>query len=251
MNGLSPVTAVVTITVLIVCSCAKKAAAGYAAPQKETYSALFAQKEKNRPDKLHDDDYYRNKAINYRDMPGYGPLQYNLESLDYFREAPQIIPGFLNFIAIWNDMKGYTCELYLFDAAQEVANYYLCASGPALHNYQDKLMENMPGKRIEHTLVSVGDFNGDGIDEILSYSYIKMKGYMFCVRGFNAEQGGLKSYLERPIYINFEEPFCPVKTLEKGFSVLEIVDEEPLSLQWERYGWDEGAVAYTREKGLD
>ncbi len=49
------------------------------------------------------------------------------------------------------------------------------------------------------------------------------------------------------MFINYDNPFPSVEYIEKGFKILEIIDEEPIELQWENYVWEEDIEKYIRQ----
>jgi hypothetical protein len=57
--------------------------------------------------------------------------------------------------------------------------------GHVIRSYRNILIENLPGTRIEHEVISFGDFNNDGNNEVLSYSFYVHKGYVFTVSGYD------------------------------------------------------------------
>ncbi|MDR2864919.1 MAG: hypothetical protein LBV68_04835, partial [Spirochaetaceae bacterium] len=99
---------------------------------------------------------------------------------------------------------------------------------------------------LEYGDVSVGDFNKDGVNEILLYSQYQHIGYVFCVYGFNIEENKLEELCLVPVFINFENPFPSVEYIENGFKILEIIDEEYMDLAWNNYIWDKNIGKYIK-----
>jgi hypothetical protein len=108
-------------------------------------------------------------------------------------------------------------------------------------------MGNLPGTKIEHEVISFGDFNNDGKNEVLWYSFYVNKGYVFTVFGYDIVEKDFVHTCLAPVFINFENPFASVEYTENGFKILEIVDEEPIELQWVNYIWDSNYRKYIKE----
>jgi len=108
-------------------------------------------------------------------------------------------------------------------------------------------MEKLTGKKFEYGNISIGDFNNDGINEILLYSFYKNIGYVFCVYGFDIMESKLEKLLLVSVFINFETPFPSVEFIENGFKILEIIDDESMDLSWNKYIWDNEIRKYIKQ----
>jgi hypothetical protein len=193
----------------------------------------------NQPEMIYSTEYYKNKIIEYRNFFD------ERQEVSIITKIDNIIPGFLSFLVCWDDnLKGYIYELYIFDKNQNIIQKYLVGYGPFINNYVDILMEKLPGNKIDHALISYGDFNHDGINEILSYSFYPNMGYVFTVFGYNVSENDFVHTCLVPIFINFEIPFSPVEYIGNGFRILEVIESESLELIWNNYVWDMNTMAY-------
>ncbi|GHV82690.1 hypothetical protein AGMMS50212_00300 [Spirochaetia bacterium] len=228
----------ILIFILLVCSCKNKKIIEKNTVQ-NNYVQSFIEMNKNKPKMVYSIEYYKNKIIQFRNM--FDERQY----ISNIVEVEDFFPGLLSFLVSWNDnLKGYIYELYTFNVNQEIVKKYLCGYGPFLNNYSDILMEKLPGNKIGRELLSVGDFNNDGINEILSYSFYVNMGYVFTIFGYNEIENGIVHLCLVPVFINFEKPFSPVEYTGNGFKILEIVEDEPIVLLWNNYIWDDYSIKY-------
>jgi hypothetical protein len=196
----------------------------------------------NQPEMIYDIEYYKTEIIKYRNFFDERQKMAAIEKID------NIIPDLLCFLVCWDDnLKGYIYELYTFTENQEIINKYMVGYGPMIRSYRNILMENLPGSKIEHELISFGDFNNDGNNEILSYSFYVNKGYVFTIFGYDIARKNFVHTCLVPVFINFENPFPSVEYTAGGFKILEVVDEETMDLQWNNYKWDEDIRKYTNE----
>jgi hypothetical protein len=191
---------------------------------------------------IFDIDYYKNKISNYRNFFD------ERQQISAIIEIGNIIPNTLCFLVCWDDnLKGYIYELYSFDIYHNVITNYLVGYGPKLYNYRNILMEKLPGTKIEQEFIAFGDFNNDGINEILAYSLYPNTGYVFSVFGYSAKEDDFINTCLVPTFINFEKPFSPVEYIENGFRILEIVNDEYLELKWNDYVWDMNLKEYQKK----
>jgi hypothetical protein len=129
---------------------------------------------------IYDVIYYKSKIIEYRNFFD------ERQEISTITEIDNIYPGLLSFLVCWNDnLKGYIYELYTFDKNQNIVKKYLVGYGPLLDKYRDTLMEKLSGNKIEHGLISFGDFNHNGYNEIVSYSFYPNIGYVFSTFEYN------------------------------------------------------------------
>ncbi|GHV66603.1 hypothetical protein AGMMS49928_01690 [Spirochaetia bacterium] len=232
----------ILICILLVCSCNNKKTIEENTVQ-NSYVQSFIEINKNKTEMVYPIEYYKNKIIQFRDM--FDERQY----ISNIVEVKDFFPGLLSFLVSWNDnLKGYIYELYTFNGNQEIVKKYLCGYGPFLNNYTDTLMEKLSGDKIGRELLSVGDFNNDGINEILSYSFYVNMGYVFTIFGYNEIENDIVHLCLVPISVNFEKPFAPVEYTENRFKILEIVDSENMDLAWNEYIWDDYSIKYKLKK---
>ncbi|QQO09928.1 hypothetical protein [Breznakiella homolactica] len=209
---------------------------------KETqYTQTLTELHRGKPEQIFPIEYYKTEIAQFRKM--FDERQH----ISNIVEVPGIIPGSLSFLVCWDDnLKGYIYELYTFDENQRITNKYLCGYGPFLHTYQEILMEKIPGNRVGNELITIGDFNSDGVNEIASYSFYVNIGYVFTIFGFNELKNDFSDLCIIPVLINFETPFSPIEFNENEFKILEVVDNEYLELAWNTYVWDKNTVSYIR-----
>ena len=187
-------------------------------------------------------DYYKNKIIKYRNFFD------ERQEISAIVKIDSIIPGLLSFLVCWNDnLKGYIYELYTFDKSQNIVKKYLIGICHFLTEYRDILMEKLPGNKIEHELVAFGDFNNNGGNEIIAYSFFQNMGYGFSIFEYNSMNDDFVQICLVPVFINFNEPFSPVEYIENGFRILEIVDTEYSELVWNVYTYDINTGKYKKK----
>ena len=224
----------------------------------KTYVDSFLELNRNKPEKIHPNEYYLNKIIeSQRILP-------ENRKVNSIMEINDIIPGFMCFLVGWNDFnvgrgddydiilesapRGNFFGLYAFDKNQDIVNEYLVGYKNYLDNIRNILLDELPGTKPGYGLISYGDFNGDGINEILSiYLHPPKYEYVFTVFGYNIKEKEFIQTLLVPIFINFEQPFPSVKYNENGFTVLEVLEYEPLELAWNNYLWDKSIAKYIKQ----
>ena len=197
------------------------------------------------PEMVFDSNYYKNKIIEYRDFFD------ERQEISAIVKIDSIVPGLLSFLVCWNDnLKGYIYELYTFDKSQNIVQKYFIGICHFLTGYRDILMEKLPGTKIEHELVAFGDFNNNGRNEIISYSFVQNMGYgfsIFSIYEYNSMDNDFTQICLVPVFINFEKPFAPVEHIENGFRILEIVDTEYSELVWNEYTYDVNTGKYMKK----
>jgi len=107
-------------------------------------------------------------------------------------------------------------------------------------------MDKLNGNILEYGNIAIGDYNNDGVNEILLYSDYKNIGNVFIVYGFNFIENILEELCLVPVYINYYEPFPSVEYIGNGFKILEIVDDEFNELEWNKYIWDNKIRRYIK-----
>ena len=224
----------------------------------KTYADVFFELNQNKPAKIFPDEYYANKIIEFQRI-----LPEN-RKINTIMEINDIIPGFMCFLVGWNDFnvgrgddydiilesapRGNFFGLYTFDKNQNIVDEYLVGYKNYLDNIRNILLDELPGAKPEYGLISYGDFNNDGINEILSiYLHPPKYEYVFTVFGYSVKEKEFIQTLLVPVYINFEQPFPSVKYNGNGFTVLEVLEYEPLELAWNKYLWDENIEKYIKE----
>ena len=223
-----------------------------------TYSDSFFELNQNKPEKIFPKEYYENKIIEFqRIFP-------ENRKINTIMEINDIVPGFICFLVGWNDFnvgrgddydiilesspRGNFFGLYTFDKNQNIVSEYLVGYKNYLDNIRNILLDELPGTKPEYGLISYGDFNGDGINEILSiYLHPPKYEYVFTVFGYSITEKEFIQTLLVPIYINFEQPFPSVRYNANGFTVLEVLEYEPLELIWNNYMWDKNVGKYLKE----
>jgi hypothetical protein len=160
-----------------------------------------------------------------------------------------IARGNIYFDIDWGDNpRGNFFALYTFDENQNCVNEYVVVSKHYIDSIRNELMEKLPGNKLSYGMVSFGDFNHDGINEILSvYLHPPEYEYVFTVFGYNALENEFIPLLFAPVQINFETNFLGVEYLGNGFRVLEVLEYEPLELTWNNYIWDTRIGKYIKE----
>jgi hypothetical protein len=185
--------------------------------------------------------------------------------INIISEIKDIIPGYLCFLVGWRDSnigrgniyfdidwgnnpRGNYFGLYTFDNEQNFVNEYLISSKHFLDSIRDNLMENMPGNKLEYGLVSIGDFNNNGINEIFSiYMYPPLYEYIFTIFEYDILENDLVQTLLVPFQINFDKPSVNIEYIGNGFKILEVLEYDPLELAWNNYIWDNGIGRYIRK----
>ena len=202
----------------------------------------FFEMNKEPPEMIHPIEYYKSKVIEYRKFFD------DRQEISAIIKIDNIIPDFLCFLVCWYDnLKGYIYELYAFDKNQNIIIKYLVGYGPLISNYVKILMDKIPGNKVENSLISYGDFNNDGINEILSYSLYPNIGYVFTAFGYNVLDNDFIHTCLVPVFINFDRPFPSVEYIKDGFRVLEVIEAEQLVLVWNNYLWDANAMQYIKK----
>ena len=131
---------------------------------------------------LHPVEYYKNKIIKYQD-DYYGFKDVSMEitqlmNISSINKIDNFLPDFLTFLVCWFNPKGNVYYLYTFDDNQNILNHYYCGDFVPFNNYKI-LMEKLTGKIIENGAIAVGDYNNDGVNEIVLYTFIKILAMYF------------------------------------------------------------------------
>jgi len=197
-------------------------------------------------------EYYREKIINNYANYHNGTIEdlnFNLLKISSIIEIDNIIPNLLTFFVKWADIRGYTYMFYTFNESQNIINRHFCNFKRLPNSHRQILMEKLTGVIIENELISIGDFNNDGINEILSYAWHQNIGDVFTVYGYNIYTNEIEAFCLVPVFINYDNPFSSVEYIENGFKILEIINEEKnvLDLAWNNYIWDNNVMQYIKK----
>jgi hypothetical protein len=199
---------------------------------------------------LHHIEYYKNEIIKYQDNY-YGFKDVSMEitqlmNVSSINKIDNFIPDFLTFLVCWFNPKGNVYYLYTFDDNQNILNHYYCGDFVPFNNYKI-LMEKLTGKIIEKGAIAVGDYNNDGVNEIVLYTFYKNIGNVFCVYGFNTIDNKLEELCLVPVFINYDNPFPSAEYIGNGFKILEVFDEEFMELEWSEYIWENDKMKYIKK----
>jgi hypothetical protein len=161
-------------------------------------------------------------------------------------EIEYLIPGFLCFIVEWEDFEGYVYKLYTFNSSHKIIDIYSCGNGYPMP-YSKIVTQNIQGNKFGDYLI-IHDINNDGINEIISFSFWNFP--IFAIYGFDILENRFKAYLETQYFINYDDPFPPIR-IEKNnniskFIILEIVDKETYDLGWVKYTYDNEKRIYIK-----
>ena len=244
----------------IICSCNNKNADGIG-PESIAIDAvkIFREKNKNSPEMIFPMEYYQEKIIEFQKII---PIRCKINVI---HKIDSIIPGLLCFVVGWDDFnagrgegfdiianappRGNFFGLYTFDTDQKIIKEYQVGFKNYLDVIRNSVMEKIPGNKLEYGAISCGDFNNDGINEIVSiYLHPPHYDYVFAVFGYNAIENDFTQTLLVPIYIHFDQPFPSVEYTGNGFRILEVLENKPLELAWNNYVWDNHTCRYKKLK---
>ena len=224
----------------------------------QNYADIFKERNQGTPEMVYPIEYYQSKIIEFQKIIP------ERRRINVIKKIDNIIPGLLCFLVGWDDFdvgrgegfdiitsappRGNLFGLYTFDKNQNIVNEYLVGYKNYLDSIRNILLEKLPGNKFEYGLISFGDFNQDGINEIVSiYLHPPSFEYVFTVFGFDVMENDFIPALLVPVYINFEQPFPPVEYIGNGFRILEVLEYEPLELAWNNYIWDKNTAKYIKE----
>jgi hypothetical protein len=215
------------------------------------YYEEFVRKNINKVEMIHPIEYYK-KAIETYQEDFYQMKYMSIKITDMMNissivKVEDVVPKQLTFLVCWINQKGSVYYFYSFDENQQIEEAYFCGQSIFLIPEKKILMEKLNGNIIENEVVSVGDFNHDGINEIALYTQYQNIGDAFLVHGFNPIENRMEELCLVPIFINLEKMFPSVESIENGFKVLEIVDNELLEVAWNNYVWNDSKMHYTKE----
>jgi hypothetical protein len=217
---------------------------------KLNYYEEFFRKNINQVEMIHPLDYYKKHIETYQEdfyQMKYSSMKItDMMNISSIRKVEDVVPSALTFLVCWINQKGSVYYFYSFDENQQIDEAYFCGQSIFLIPEKQILMRKLSGNIIENEVVSVGDFNYDGINEIALYTQYQNIGDAFIVHGFNPIEKRMEEFCLVPIFINLEKMFPSVESIENGFKVLEIVDNELLDLAWNNYVWNEGNMRYEK-----
>jgi hypothetical protein len=214
------------------------------------YFYEFNRQNINKVEMIHPVEYYKSKIIKYEDNY-YGFTDLSIEitqlmNIASIEKADNLVPGLLTFLVSWFNMKGYIYYLYAFDSEQNIVDHYYCGQFVPFENH-GILMEKLGGEKLEYGNISTGDFNNDGVNEILAYSHHPRLGNVFCVYGFSILENKLEELCLAPVFINYWNPFPSAEHIENGFKILEVLDDELTELVWNKYLWNNEWRKYVKQ----
>jgi len=241
-----------TLLIIILLSCNKKIAENNISESifVNNYFQEFSRRNRDKVNMIYSIEYYKNEITIYEDnYYGFRNVSMEITQMMNISEivlVDNFVPNLLTFLVSWFNPKGYIFYLYTFDNSQKIVDHYYCGDMNPFENHKI-LMEKLTGRKFEYGNISIGDFNKDGINEILLYSFYKNIGNVFCVYGFDIMENRLEELLLVPVLINFENPFPSVEYIENGFKILEIIDDEYMDLAWNKYIWDNEIRKYVKQ----
>jgi len=210
----------------------------------------FFQKNKNKVEMISPIEYYKNEIINYQDnYYGFGDISMKITqymNISLIEKVDDFVPNLLTFLVSWFNQKGYVYYLYTFNYDQNIVGHYYIGQYVPFQNHKI-LMNKLSGNVLEYGNIAIGDYNDDGINEIILYSDYKNIGNVFIVYGFNFIENILEELCLVPVYINYYDPFPSVEYIGNGFKILEIIDDEFTELEWNKYIWNNKIRKYIKE----
>jgi hypothetical protein len=211
----------------------------------------FAQRNINKVEMIHPIEYYKKALETYQEdfyQMKYSSMKItDMMNISSIRKVEDVVPSSLTFFVCWINQKGSVYYFYSFDANQQIDEAYFCGQTGFLIPEKHILMQKLNGNIIENEVVTIGDFNHDGINEIALYTQYQNIGDAFIVHGFNPIEKRMEELCLVPIFINLENMFPSVESSENGFKILEVVDNELLELAWNNYVWNDSSMRYERE----
>jgi hypothetical protein len=215
------------------------------------YYEEFAQRNINKVEMIHPIEYYKKHIETYQEdfyQMKYSSMKItDMMNISSITKIGNVVPSVLTFLVCWINQKGSVYYFYSFDENQQIDEAYFCGQTGFLIPEKHILMQKLNGNIIENEVVTIGDFNHDGINEIALYTQYQNIGDAFIVHGFNPIENRMEELCLVPIFINLEKMFPSVESIENGFKVLEVVDNELLELAWNNYVWNEGNMRYEKE----
>jgi len=177
--------------------------------------------------------------------------------IDFIERANFGIPGGENWIVKLNSMH---IIIYVINGGRIEEDYYGTISG---QYFVDQSMEevskhdilhDIPGTHIPGGSVSFGDFNGDGVDELFRYLYVKELGHNIDIFHYEPQIKGFAFCRIRYKNVDLNRGLAPVKFMKyrgkHGFKVYYsnieasggqrwVPEPDPKNDKWIFYAWDE------------
>jgi hypothetical protein len=164
------------------------------------------------------------------------------------------IPGGENWVVVWS---GIAICYSINDAGEVVSRYRIDPTFDVNFFSRFDIMKNIPGTRIGDSSCMVGDYNGDGYDEILNF-VMGGSNWGIAIYGYDSLKNDLAYFAYVPFDIidpeNGPSPmeFIKYKGME-GFKVFfsqsdvaggpgYIPDPNPKNRRWFFYAWDGGSA---------
>lgn len=148
------------------------------------------------------------------------------------------IPGGENWFVTWVQKieRSFSYNSYIYINNYNVIDSYNICSMFNIEDYSSfDIMAEIPGTQIGKLGTAIGDYNKDGFDEILSYSFYATR-YLFEIIGYDKTEAKKVNYIEIPfVLIDREKGPAPVKFLTykgiEGFQIYSISDDLQSSLE--------------------
>jgi len=187
-------------------------------------------------------------------------FQENNAEIDFIEKANFGIPGGDNWIVRLNSLH---ILIYVINGDRIEEDYYGTVSGQYfVDQYPEEvseydIMRDIPGTHIPDGNASFGDFNGDGIDELFRYLYVKELGHNIDIFHYEPQRKGFVLCRIRFKIIDQEKGPAPVVFMTyrgmKGFKVYYsntesagqwVPDPDSRNDKWIFYSWDEDQRKY-------
>jgi len=174
------------------------------------------------------------------------------------------IPGGDNWIVRLNSMH---LLIYVINGGRIEEDYYGTVSGQYFVDQylfeisEYDILRDIPGTHIPEGSVSFGDFNGDGIDELFRYLYVRELGHNIDIFHYEPEKKGFVFCRIRFKIIDPDNGPAPVEFItykgKSGFKVYYSNTEaaggsgwtpapDPKNDKWIFYSWDENQRMYAQ-----
>ena len=177
------------------------------------------------------------------------------------------------FISKWNSeiaesRRGIRrfVSLYFFNKYHEFKEYPIALLDVTglTKNAIEIVMHTIPGHHLWDNVVSIGDFNNDGIDEIASFFFGGSEP-VFQIIGIDSYSKEVVIYLYEGFSVDFPPTYTPVEYVSykgrQGFRIVKFIDPtraeikhpipERRNLAWIFYTWDEGKREYIEVEEVD
>jgi hypothetical protein len=185
-----------------------------------------------------------------------------------------IIYGFEEFAAYETGEKYFLCRghsesvkyeskeisLYAFNKDHEFTEYNLGYSRDEYSEAVDIIMRGIPGNHLWNSVISIGDFNNDGLDEIASVHFGGAY-RTFVIRGIDPDSKEVIEFLAAEFWVDWPPTYCPIEFVRyKGMDGFRVIKSDgminsyaanPIKLKylvdhltWFFYTWDEKSRKY-------